>query len=339
MAAEGSRALSEGDTILARQKYTEAGDILKKASEATRKSAAKQHLRFLAASQYFRGGEYAKAIKVCRRVDCGHLPVADQRLFDDFYRTVKARTDPNYLQRLRSTVHSMREKGEAERAIELLKDNPYIWERSWLAWTRTDLCLRSGQIKAAVLFSADAVRFSNFHPKLVFLRAGASTFLNSIGKSDEATEFLRLVQSKEPTALDWVAVCYDLYDKLEQGKGDPDAGRELLRLMDLAQLGFTQLPADTVADTDVRNAMAHGFLLAAIAADLLRSRQEAMKYVNAGEELQAHQIISEIFRRLRVAADEVWIHSPDLALQLAKISIQLDSRRDQAEQSMLSTAA
>jgi hypothetical protein len=338
-AAEGYRALVMGDTVLARQKYTEAGEILERASKKELPAADKHLLRFLAASQYYHGGDYRRAAALSARINPGHLRPGHRPTLDQFRKDVEERASPDYALRIRKAVFQCRVQKRFDDAIRLLQDHPYLLDRPSLAWIRADLCLRSGRIKAAVLFSADAVRYSNFHPTPVFLRAGAATFLKALGKPVEAAEFLHLVQNKEPTALDWVAVCADLYAKLEHGKGDSTAGWELLRLMDIARHDFAMLPLNTTADADVRHAMAHGCLLAAITADLLKGRHEAMKYVEAGEALATHQIFVEIFRQLRTAADGVWIHSPDVAVQLTKISVQLDSRREQAEQSSLSTAA
>lgn len=338
-AAKGFRALCEGDTEVARQKYTEAGEILERGSKHDLPAADKHLLRFLAASQYYHGGEYQRAKALVAKVNAGHLRPGHRGTLNQLRKDVEERADAGYAKRIREAVVHCWMSRQSDEAIRILQAHPYVFERAALARIRFDLCLRLGRIEAAVLFSADANRFSSFHPVPVFVRAGAATFLKSLGKPAEATAFLQLVKTKEPTALDWVAVCSDLYTKLERGKGDSSVGWELLRLMDLAQEDFDRLPANTAADSDVRICMAHGYLLAAIAADLLKGRQEAMKYVDAGESLTAHEVFTEIFRKLRTAADEFWFHSPEVTAQLAKISIQLDSRHEQAEQSTLSTAA
>lgn len=333
-AAKGFRALCEGDTLLARQKYTEAGEILEAGSKHDLPAADKHLLRFLAASQYYHGGEYRRAATLAARINRGHLRPGHRPKLDQFRKDVEERADTGYAKRIREAVLGCWMRRQVDEAIRLLQDHPYVFGRAELARIRFDLCLRSGRVKAAVLFSADANRFSNFHPTPVFLRAGAATFLKTLGKPAEAAEFLQLVQAKEPTALDLVAVCSDVYLRLV--KGDLTAGTDVVQLIDLAHREFAQFPPHTVADPDVRNFMTHGYLMAAIAADVLTGRQEAMKYVEAGEELATPGIFTAIFRNLRAAADGVWIHSPEITAQLTSISARLDSRLDEVEQSALS---
>lgn len=338
--AKGFRALCEGDTALAREKFAEAGKILEDGAAHTESAPEKNLLRFLAASQYYHGGEYQRANRIVQRTKPKYLSQYDREKFEQFRKDVEERADSSYAFRLRKAVFDYRAQGRVEDAIRLLQDHPYVLERSALAWTRADLCLRSGRIKAAVLFSADAVRFSDFHPEPVFLRAGAATFLKSLGKPAEAVEFLQLVQSKEPTALDLVAVGVALYDRFQ--KGDLSVGPELLRLLDLARQDFARLPSRTVSDPDVRDYMAHGHLLAAITADALQGREQAMKYVEAGEALAVHRVIVDVFRHVRAVADTVWLHTPEITAQLATISPGLDSRWQQTEEfafSKESTAA
>lgn len=336
-AAKGFRALCEGDTVLAREKYSEAGKILESGAARIESGPEKNLLRFLAASQYYHGGDYQRAKRIVDRTKPMYLSESDREKFEAFRKDVDERADPEYPLRIRAAVFSARKTERWDAAIELLQRHPYVLERSALAWTRADLCLRSGRIKAAVLFSADAIRFSNYHPTPVFLRAGAGTFLKLHKKADEAAEFLRLVLDKQPTALDLVAVATDLYDKMKQGQAD--AGFELLRLIDVAQQEFAQLPLETTSDLDVRLCMAHGYLLAAITADRLRSRQEAIRYVDTGKVVAPPGLVADIFRLLGASAEGHWIHDPEIGKQLDSVTSQLGFRQLTIEEDYSSKAS
>jgi tetratricopeptide (TPR) repeat protein len=279
-AGQGFRALAEGDTVLTRQKYTEAGDILAGRAEAARTSADRHLLRYLAASQYYRAGEYKRALRLTHRVERKYLRPPLQPKLDELRKQVEERADAGYARRIREAVINHWKKGEVEAAIKVLQDHPYVLERSALAWFRADLCFQSGKWYEAALFHADSVRFSNSHPDAVFQRASGVFALLDSGRSTDATEYVRHLIENEPTALDYVVGFAIRYPDFL--RGDRPAGESGLELFAEAEPAFAALPEATQADSGVRAMFAHGYLLAALAADGFGRRAQALELIRSG---------------------------------------------------------
>lgn len=90
-AAEGQAAFGVGDTALARRKYAEAGAILERELKVRHGGSEKQLLRFLAATQYFKGGDYPKARELANKIDARVLPKNVRGLLPQFLKDVKLR--------------------------------------------------------------------------------------------------------------------------------------------------------------------------------------------------------------------------------------------------------
>lgn len=279
-AGQGFRALCEGDTELARQKYTEAGDVLAGRAEAARRTADKHFLRYLAASQYYRGGEYKRALRLTRRIERAHLPAKHRPKLDEFRKEVEQRAEAGYALRTRAAVLTHRAKGQPGVAIRLLQDHPYVFERAALAGLRGELCYMTKEWYPSALFYSDAVRFSNFHPTPVFLKAMGALRLVSDNRMAEAREYVELFLANEPTPLDLVVVCAVRLTQLLAG--DTAAGDDLLRIFDRAAGEYEGLPQTTRADEDVRALMSHGYSRASLAANRLGDHPRGLRYAEAG---------------------------------------------------------
>lgn len=139
-ALQGEAALGDGDTALARRKYVEAGDILSRGAAESRDVRTKALSRFLAASHYFRGGDYASAAAHVRKVDPRHLPREVAPRFPRFAAEVGRRSDPAYAARIRAELARTWESGGYDRVIALLRDHQYVLDPPSLSFVRAVLC-------------------------------------------------------------------------------------------------------------------------------------------------------------------------------------------------------
>src|SRR5262249_51582156 len=133
--AEGFAALGVGDTALARKKHAEAGAILERDMKAHRGSD-KQLLRFLAATQYYKGGDYQKAKELANKIDARALPKHVRGLLPQFLNDVKFRASPNYEIGVRKTLLALWLQNEHEKALDVLKEHPYVIPPDRLAFLR-----------------------------------------------------------------------------------------------------------------------------------------------------------------------------------------------------------
>jgi hypothetical protein len=336
-AAKGFRALCEGDTVLARQKYTEAGEILERGSKADVPAADEHLLRFLAASQYYHGGEYQRAKAVAAKVNAGHLRPGHRELLSQFHEDVNERADAGYAKRVQKAVFDAWTTGRWDVAIKLLQDHPYAVERSLMAWTRSDLCYMQGQLKAAALFSADAVRFAHCGPTAVYLRAAGALRFYEPARDRAANEYTNLLLTHNPTALDYVTACVFRFERLKGG--DRVSGEELLRLFDQALTAFDKLPVVTKADAAVRGYMAHGYLLASLTLSAFGEARRAEQFAETGVQLGPFPQFAHVYRAV---LDQPGVGYDRWAKELSVASLSSlenqNGRRTQFESAFLSAA-
>src|SRR5579862_8373146 len=124
-AAEGQAALAQGDTPRARERFGEAGRLLKTRIESARGSD-KHLFRFLAATQYYHGGDYHEALKLCRRTELAHLPKEVRHLFPKFFQDVKSRAAPRYEQGIRDELLRLWMRQDHAHILEKLQEHPYV---------------------------------------------------------------------------------------------------------------------------------------------------------------------------------------------------------------------
>lgn len=335
-AAKGFRALCEGDTVLAREKYAEAGEILERGSKRDVPAADKHLLRFLAASQYYHGGEYQRAAKLVAKINRGHLRPGDRPTLDQFRKDIEERADPQYPARVRLAVFAAWKQGRWDAGIDLLQRHPFVVERSMLAWLRADLCCMSGRLKAAALFSADAIRFSSFHPTPVVLRAGAPLVLEFRGRGPEAAQYIELILEHAPTPLDWVTAAAALLPDVQ--RSDVAAAEELLRRFERARSVFPSLPATTAHDPDVRSWMSHGFFLAVLTTDQLKGREAALTLLGEAEAFGPTGVYIDIIRILRSDNGE-WLKKPEVLKLASEGPFRLQDQRSKKSDASFATAA
>ena len=97
IAAQGHVALGQGDTDRARTCYLEAGKLLEASIANKRKQSEKHFTRFLAASQYYHGGHYEKALALGRKIEARFLSGNARSLLPQFMKDATARAKPDYV--------------------------------------------------------------------------------------------------------------------------------------------------------------------------------------------------------------------------------------------------
>ncbi|WP_088254597.1 hypothetical protein [Fimbriiglobus ruber] len=200
-AAEGAFALGKGDTATARQKYAEAGTILEGELAAARRPEERNLLCFLAASQYYHGGEYKKAIKLAKRIEAKYLTEDSKRLLPKFLRDVETRSSPDYQIKMEKALRQLFLAGEPARVLGLLIDHPYLYEYGRLAFIRAVLCEQLGQYRVAAQFYAMAARELPDGKDVVRIAAAYPLKLRTAGRLDEAWSYITCLLDLLPVAI------------------------------------------------------------------------------------------------------------------------------------------
>jgi hypothetical protein len=295
LAAQGQAALMNGDTTTAKQKYTEAGMILEgKLVGASR--AERDMVRFLAASQFYYGGEYQKALKLAERVQEANLPDAVRQLFPTFFRSVKRRATPGYAQSTRNQLSKLWLGSDLEAVNRLLQEHPYVIEPAGIAYIRVYVCGKAGDYRASVAFALTAIRLR----RDVELDAiiGAVAVLLDVSSNHQRTkslEYSTYLAKEVPHTVTFAAAALvhaiSAKDTVDSGV----LGDAAVRYYDQAQTAFQHMPIAWQKDPEVR-----GILIAAYQAllEIGKSTSVAAEPVSHVQGLKASDLMKKFDARM-----------------------------------------
>jgi tetratricopeptide (TPR) repeat protein len=276
-AAEGLAALGVGDTALAQQKYAEAGEILLKELGGVYKQADKMLLRFLAATQFYKGGHYQRALEVCKKIETRLLPESVRGLFPPFLNDVKLRAAPGYAAGVDRTLTKAYTERDYRRVLDLLRDHPYVLTPGKLAYVRAVACEEIGEWQAATLFHESAIRYSSGDPDFVSSAALMPLKLLSQNRLREARESIdrQLELSQHPvTTITAAVIAFRQAESVSQSEWTEGVA-EQSHYLDQAWDEYQQLPEAQRNDPWLRRYMAFGLASGAKAAIMSRDKSRA----------------------------------------------------------------
>jgi tetratricopeptide (TPR) repeat protein len=281
IAAEGHMALGRGDIDRARACYLEAGKLFEADIANERKQSEKHLLRFLAASQYYHGGHYDKALALGRKIEARFLDGKARELLPQFMKDATARAKPNYVAKMRQTVAKLWQRAEYQAIIELFQQHRYVLPSPELAAMRALCCEQMKQYRAAALFFGDAVRMSSQRPDIVFLAVSYIYFmLFRQNQLTEAKEYLAHLVKEVPHALTFAgASLLRHFEAASPMKTDEQRklSEEQVRLFEKAFALYNDLPASHREDLNFRNALAETAAAAAVGFVNLGQRNRALE--------------------------------------------------------------
>jgi tetratricopeptide (TPR) repeat protein len=191
LSAEAGAALQVGDTARSRELHAEAGRILERREKTARQQSEKSLILFLAATQYYKGGDYQRALKLTRKVQQKLLPRQAQPLFLPFFEDVQDRAGGRYEARLRSELTYWWQQRDYKRVIALLQEHPYVLTPGAMAYLRAVGCEHLADYRAAILFFSDAVRFQPDQKGLIVTAAALPLVLQKEDRLAEAWDYAR----------------------------------------------------------------------------------------------------------------------------------------------------
>ncbi len=204
IALEAQAALQDGDTDRSARLFRKAGEMLEASVAGLAKPSERDLARFLAATHYYKGGAYPEAARLGDRIPPRRLPSRVRHLYPPFLKDVRERSAPGYLNKYRSALdehfrRAMRDGDltSAQKAIDLLKDHPYLIRPIVMAYVRARCCEVLGKRRAATLFYRRVWQLDPDHP--VYPLA----YLDSLckeGKHAEAQAIVEQEQGEHPGA-------------------------------------------------------------------------------------------------------------------------------------------
>jgi tetratricopeptide (TPR) repeat protein len=286
-AANAQAALDRGDTSQAQREFAEAGEILEREMRGARDEETEHLLRFLAATQFYKGGHYAKACELAEKIKGTKLPANTRRLLPDFVRDVKDRSAPDYPVRIHARGKTVWDARDYDGVLKLLAEHPYVLSPVDLAFIRAACCEALGKYRAAVLFFADAARLAPDDPAVISALVALPLQMSARGKLDQAWEYVQVQLELFPNAASTAAaslVCYHL----ARNAGANERLRyftEQARLFERAREEFSRLPEAHRAHPEVKMVLEMGYDAAVFALmkqgrhdDALRLCDEAIAF-------------------------------------------------------------
>jgi tetratricopeptide (TPR) repeat protein len=264
-AAEGLAALGVGDTALARQKYAEAGAILEREMKAHHGGSEKQLLRFLAATQYYKGGDYKKAQELAKKIDARVLPTNVRGLLPQFLKDVKERAAPGYEIGIGRTLLALWQQNDPTKSLAMLQEHPYVLHPGRLAFLRAVLCEKIADFRAAALFFANAIRQTPKDVELVLMTAAEPLLLLGRGRANEAREYVRYQVELIPHPVTYIsASILAFHSALRSSPNERAEGAdEQLQHLETAQHLYDRLSEAERNHPGLRAYMSFGFEAAA----------------------------------------------------------------------------
>ena len=256
-AAEGQAALGRGDTTLARAKFMEAGNVLFGDLARTYKHSEKSLLRFLAATQYYKGGDYQRALDLTKKIETRLLPEKTRGLLPQFIKDIEFRAAPDYPTLMGRTLARLWQAGEHRQILDLLKDHPYLYAEGPLAFLRTILCQELGKWRAAAIFYVKTLKSVPDDTKFMILAARHPLILPSQGRLPEAWEYVSYLLELAPNAVTYMVASIVCFFRASQVQGDDrlTLHREQIRYFDAAWLAFRAFPDIRQRDTGMHLVM------------------------------------------------------------------------------------
>lgn len=273
------RALLCGDTKLAREYHDKAARIYERQVHNLRKRSDKDALRYQAAMQYYLGGFYDKALKLCRKIQADMLPNRFRDSYPNFVKAVNERAKPDYAQKVRGQLIRNLQNLEYQQGLDLLKEHQYVIENEAdLASLRGYCCERLGEYRVAAIFFADALRKSPEKPGGVLLYTAGPVGLIGKNNVNEVWDYAQQLVNNLPHSLTYLSAAIVRFNQavqIEEAARNRPLYEEQLQLFQEAEKRFSELPESIQRDLASRELMLRGFAEAVIACQNMGKVKEA----------------------------------------------------------------
>ena len=267
LAAEGSFAIGCGYTTVAAQKYAEAGKELERNLASARKAPDRHLLRFLAASQYYHGGHYQRALNLSKHIERRFLSPDMRQLLTKFSKDVNVRSSPNYKERMRKSVAELWLAKEFQKVLDVLKEHQFVYEQSSLAFLRAVICEELEQWKAAAVFYAMAIPDIPDGSDFMLMAVGRVLGMHSEGRIEEAWAYISHLQKLLPNAVTNTVTSITCFFRASKATGEDRLllHRDQLRYFEDGRRAYQKLAVDRQNHPEMLDIMSMGFNAALMA--------------------------------------------------------------------------
>jgi hypothetical protein len=263
---EGGAALARGDTVIARRMHGEAGELLSARAQAALKTPDRHLYWLLAATQFFKGGDYRRALRVASWIEAKFLDPKHRDVLSAFLKQVRERSAPGYARTIREELSKLWHAGRVEEVLNTLREHPYVMDPDCLAFIRAVLCERLKDYPAAAALFGLAYRFRP-HVTYATMAAGYLFQLTGEGQFADAIRYGQLLAKSLPHPVVSAAVSVVFLQKARlraEAEREP-IFKEQLRWFEASRTGYQDLLKVERANHDVRDLMVLAYDAAAMA--------------------------------------------------------------------------
>jgi tetratricopeptide (TPR) repeat protein len=237
-------ALDEGDTPRAQKLFKESAEKYGTAAASLEQPSQQELARFLAATQYYKGGCYPQALALCEKIRSERLPRRVRDFFAPFWQDVRERAAPDYRFKMRALLKKDIDEENYQNILDTFHRHPYIVSAPWMAYWRGWSCLKLNDLRAATLFFRDAWKFDPSNDTLF------SLYLDSLCREGNFSQAWELLESRLKTNAQWRTFLDASVVRSRQAEGAAPAGvrldfrREQVKLFEEFWGRYRALPAD-----------------------------------------------------------------------------------------------
>lgn len=277
--AEGQMALVTGDVVLAKAKYAEAGDYLRRDIARLRKAPKKHLQQFLAATQYYKGGHYQRAYDMAKRIEARFLPDHVGELLSHFLKDAKARSAPDYEKQTRILLYKSWAAEKPAVVLALLQEHPYLLDSGGLSFMRAVSCEKMGHFRAAALYYKAALRHVPSEIELLAMTIACPLDLATHGRLPDASEYSGDLVELVPHPITFITASIVGWHQAQAATSSVRENilKEQMEHLTQAWDGYEKLSDFERQHRDMQPYMAFGLVAGAHTAfelgDLIRSKQ------------------------------------------------------------------
>ncbi len=277
---EAIGALGRGDTALAQQKHGEAGRVLERRMKAVSRAREKHYLRFLAATQFYKGGHYQHAAELAEKIDPKLLDARARELLPNFLTDIRDRSGAGYAPRIGTELKALWEARDWNGLLATLADHQYVLPTSSMAYTRAMACLHLGKLRTAAVFFALAYRDVDVERRYLNSTVAFPVLFAQMGHFDEAAEFLVHLNELFPGPLVSTSIAVVSFLRWQSAEEPKRAAlaAEVLDAMSDAWASYQLLPFERREDVRARQHLAVGLGAAALTCLWLGQSERAREY-------------------------------------------------------------
>lgn len=277
--AQAQGALARGDTREAQQYSSEAARVFEQELAAATDDQSKNLLRFFAATQYYRGGYYAKAQQLAEKIAIAKLPGNTRHLLPQFVKDVKDRASRDYPSRIKKQVTDLWSV-DFHKVLAILAEHPFAFEPGILALMRAVCFEATDRFQSAARFYRKSAGYDPNNPDVYIRMKDLPARLAESGDFTKAWEYVRVQLEIFPNPISKMLASLLYHQDARTAKDEAERDQftqEQMRLFHEAKNEFEAMPDPVKSNAGLKEVIQMGYKIAALTLFKRDKKQDAIE--------------------------------------------------------------